>query len=178
MMGETILVLGGARSGKSRLAEGLAEARGPVVYVATALPDPSDPELTARIARHRERRPSSWTTRELPRGLEDDLPGLLEAGGSVLIDSATLWVSGLMLGLGGPALDDEAIISRVSRAAGAAHHGRSRVVWVSDEVGCGVIPDHPLARRFADLQGEVNQALASACDEVQWCVAGLGVRVK
>jgi adenosylcobinamide kinase/adenosylcobinamide-phosphate guanylyltransferase len=147
-MGEAILVLGGTRSGKSRLAEGLAEIWDPVSYVATATVEPGDPEMVARIERHRAGRPEGWSTREVPRDLEDVLPGLVARGGAVVIDCVTLWISNLMLGLGGgPALDDAAILDAVERAARAAH-GAGRVIWVSNEVGSGIVPENRLARRF------------------------------
>ncbi len=100
-MGETILVLGGSRSGKTRLAGRLAEGSGPVTYVATATVDPDDPEMVARIDRHRAERPAGWTTREVPRDLEGALPALVAAEGAVVIDCLTLWLTNLMLGLGG-----------------------------------------------------------------------------
>ncbi len=175
-MGETILVLGGGRSGKTRLAQRLASEREPVTYLATASVDPDDPEMVARVRRHRADRPAGWATREVPRGLADVLPELADREGSVLIDCVTLWVSNLMLGLGGgdaPGLGDDLILVEVARASGLARVGKSRVVWVSNEV-----PANPLARRFNDLQGLVNQRLASACDAVHLCVAGLSLRLK
>ncbi len=173
-----MLILGGARSGKSRLAERLATERGPVVYIATATLDPSDLEMTARIGRHRARRPDSWTTREVPRDLEAALINLGGWGGSVVIDCATLWLTNLMLGLGGgPELDDGAILDRVNRAAEASR-GVARAIWVSNEVGSGVVPENALARRFADLQGWANQALAESANSAYLTVAGLPVRLK
>src|SRR2546430_2011822 len=100
-MGETILVLGGTRSGKSRHASRLVGGAGPVTYVATAMLDPSDPEMAARIARHRLDRPGEWETREVPRDLDDALTDLVAREGAVIVDCATLWLSNLMLGLGG-----------------------------------------------------------------------------
>jgi adenosylcobinamide kinase/adenosylcobinamide-phosphate guanylyltransferase len=96
----------------------------------------------------------------------------------VLIDCVTLWLSNLMLGLGGgPALEDAAILAMVGRASEAAR-GEARVIWVSNEVGSGLVPTNPLARKFADLQGLANQRLAAACDAVHLCVAGLSMRLK
>jgi adenosylcobinamide kinase / adenosylcobinamide-phosphate guanylyltransferase len=177
-MGEMILILGGARSGKSRLAERLAAEVEPVSYIATATIDGSDPEMTARIDRHRAARPEGWETREVPRDLEEALAGRATRGGTVLIDCVTLWLTNLMLGLGGgPGLDDRAILEAVERAIGVAR-GDSRVIWVSNEVGSGVVPENALARRFADLQGRANQALAASSDVVHLCVAGLSIRLK
>lgn len=178
-MGETILVLGGVRSGKSRLAQRMASEREPVTYLATATLDPEDAEMVDRIGRHQIDRPSGWTTREVPRELAEVLPTLTDREGSVLIDCVTLWVGNLMLGIGGgPALGDDAILGAVDRASGAAQAGTSRVVWVSNEVGSGGVAANPLARRFNDLQGRVNQRLAAACDAVHLCVAGLALRLK
>jgi adenosylcobinamide kinase/adenosylcobinamide-phosphate guanylyltransferase len=177
-MSETILVLGGSRSGKSRLAARLAGERSPVTFVATAVVDPGDPEMAARVARHRAERPGDWTTLEVARDLETVLPNLVTGGGSVLIDCVTLWLTNLVLGLGGgPALEDDAILAALGRASELAR-GRARVIWVSNEVGSGVVPQNALARRFADLQGLANQLLAAAADTVHFCVAGLSVRLK
>ena len=177
-MGEMILILGGARSGKSRLAERLAAEVEPVSYIATATLDGNDPEMTARIDRHRAARPEGWETREVPRDLEEVLALLATRGGTVLIDCVTLWLTNLMLGLGGgPELDDREILATVDRASGVAM-GDSRVIWVSNEVGSGVVPENALARRFADLQGWANQALADRANVVHLCVAGLSIRLK
>jgi adenosylcobinamide kinase/adenosylcobinamide-phosphate guanylyltransferase len=178
-MGEMILVLGGSRSGKSRLAARLAGECPPVTFLATATVEPGDAEMAARVAQHRAERPAAWTTREVPRDLEAILPGLAAAGGAVLIDCVTLWLSNLMLGLGGgPALEDEAVLAAVNRAATAAAQGTARVIWVANEVGSGIVPDNPLARRFRDVQGLANQQLAAVCDVVHLCVAGLPLRLK
>jgi adenosylcobinamide kinase/adenosylcobinamide-phosphate guanylyltransferase len=177
-MGESILILGGARSGKSRLAETLANAQGPVTFVATATVAEDDPEMAARIARHQADRPESWTTLEVPRDLESVLTRLAEAEGSVVIDCVTLWISNLMLGLGGGApWGDSDILDAVVRASRAGR-GRARLVWVSNEVGSGIVPANAVARRFADLQGMANQRLAAECDAVHLCVAGLSIRLK
>jgi adenosylcobinamide kinase/adenosylcobinamide-phosphate guanylyltransferase len=177
-MGEMILVLGGARSGKSELARRIVERRGPVTFVATATVDPADPEMLARIDRHRAERPEGWSTLEVPRDLEEALGALAAMEGSVVIDCLTLWISNLMLGVGGgAALADAAILDAVARALRAGR-GKARVVWVSNEVGSGVIPSNAIARRFADLQGLANQRVAAECDEVHLCVAGLSIRIK
>ncbi len=177
-MGEMILVLGGSRSGKSRLAERLAGELQPVTFVATSLRDDADPEMVARIERHRANRPEGWVTMEVPRDLEGVLPTLAAGEGAAVIDCLTLWISNLMLGLGGgPALGDEAILETVVRTAEMAR-GRARIIWVSNEVGSGIVPANPLARRFADVQGWANQRLAAACDAVHLCVAGFAIRLK
>src|SRR4051794_30643070 len=134
-MGETILILGGARSGKSRLAGRWAAECGPVTFVATATVDPADPEMAARARKHGDDRPRSWVTREVPRDLVGTLPEVVAREGSVIVDCLTLWLSNLMLGLGGgPPLEDAAILDAVDAAA-VAGRGRARVIWVSNEVG-------------------------------------------
>jgi adenosylcobinamide kinase/adenosylcobinamide-phosphate guanylyltransferase len=178
-MGETILVLGGARSGKSRMAERLAAQRAPVTYVATATLEPGDSEMLRRVEKHRSDRPAGWTTREVPRDLAEVLPSLIDREGSVVIDCVTLWLTNLMLGLGGgPALEDDAILATLDRASACVREGSARVIWVSNEVGSGIVPVNDLARRFADLQGWANQRLAATCDVVHLCVAGLSLRLK
>jgi adenosylcobinamide kinase/adenosylcobinamide-phosphate guanylyltransferase len=178
-MGETILVLGGSRSGKSRLAARLAGESPPVTVVATATVDRNDAEMAARVARHRAERPDGWTTCEVPRDLAATLPGLVAPAGAVLIDCATLWLTNLMLGLGGgPALDDAAILAAVGEAAMASKGGSARVIWVSNEVGSGIVPESALSRRFADVQGLANQRLAATCDVVHVCIAGLAITLK
>jgi len=176
-MGETILVLGGNRSGKSRFAERLAGEREAVTYVATAMREPDDPEMVSRIERHRADRPRHWTTLEVPRDLEEALTPLASREGAVVIDCVTLWISNLMLGIGGGALGDSEILDAVVRAVRAGR-GMPRVVWVSNEVGSGIVPANAMARRFADLQGMANQRLAAESDEVHLCVAGLPIRIK
>lgn len=175
------LVLGGVRSGKSSWAERLAAACPPVVYLATALPHPEDKELAARIARHRQRRAShtpAWQTVEEGRFVVEALQAHGQAG-CVLLECLTLWLTTLMLGSAGQLpLSDEEIRQAVAALVQAAQQVPARVVVVSNEVGWGIIPDNPLARRFADLLGEANQLLAAAAEEVYLCLAGIPRRWK
>jgi adenosylcobinamide kinase/adenosylcobinamide-phosphate guanylyltransferase len=162
------LVLGGARSGKSRYAESLIAALPPPwSYVATA--EPLDKEMSERIGAHRARRGSQWRTIEAPR----DLEAALAAGATtpVLIDCLTLWLSNLMLA----GADMEAEMARLEDALAAA---TSPVIMVANEVGSGIVPDHPLGRRFRDLQGVLNQRIAARADRVVLMVAGLPLAVK
>jgi adenosylcobinamide kinase / adenosylcobinamide-phosphate guanylyltransferase len=166
--GRSVLVLGGARSGKSRFAEGLALGHaGARVYIATA--QPGDEEMAARIAAHKDRRGSEWSTVEAPIGLVEALE--TAADGFVLIDCLTLWISNLLLGR----LD---IAPRVARLAEALRARPGTVVVVSNEVGLSIVPDNALARRFRDEAGLANQCLAQACDEVVFVAAGLPLRLK
>jgi adenosylcobinamide kinase / adenosylcobinamide-phosphate guanylyltransferase len=162
------LVLGGARSGKSRYAEGLITALPPPwAYVATA--EAGDEEMAERIKEHRARRSGGWRTLEAPH----DLVAALAACRSipVLIDCLTLWLSNLMLA--GTDIDPE--VQHLERALAAA---AAPVVMVANEVGSGIVPDHPLGRRFRDLQGSLNQRLATGADRVVLLVAGLPLALK
>jgi adenosylcobinamide kinase / adenosylcobinamide-phosphate guanylyltransferase len=163
-----VLVLGGARSGKSRYAEGLADAfAGDRLYIATARP--GDEEMAARIAAHRQRRGDRWTTLEAPIALAEALEG--SAAPFVLIDCITLWISNLLLA-------DLDIAPRVEALAEALRARPGTVAVVSNEVGLGIVPDNALARRFRDEAGLANQRLAQACDEVVLLTAGLPLRLK
>ena len=163
------LVLGGARSGKSRHAEALVERHPPPWrYIATA--QALDAEMTARIAEHRARRPAGWITAEAPL----DLAGALAAtpdGQPVLIDCLTLWLTNLLLA----GADPEPETSRLAAALAAP-----RGPWfaVANEVGLGIVPENPLARRFRDAAGRLNQAVAAAANEVLFIAAGLPLRLK
>jgi adenosylcobinamide kinase/adenosylcobinamide-phosphate guanylyltransferase len=167
------LVLGGARSGKSRHAQRAAEAeagrRGRVpVLIATA--QAFDDEMADRIARHRAERGNGWRTVEAPIRLAEALAGLAPEDVAV-VDCLTLWVSNLLLaGLDpAPAARDLAAVAR--RHAGG--------LWlVSNEVGLGIVPDNPLSRRFRDEAGRLHQQLAAAADQVVLMVAGIAMVVK
>ena len=158
------LVLGGARAGKSGLAVRLASGWGvPVVVVATA--EPRDEEMRTRIARHRAGRPPAWVTVEEPRDLEGAL-SRIPPGSGVIIDCLTLWVSNLMES----GLSDAEIAARAGSAAELAAHGRT--VAVSNEVGAGIVPIEPSARRYRDLLGSVNATWADAAKRAWFLVAG------
>jgi adenosylcobinamide kinase / adenosylcobinamide-phosphate guanylyltransferase len=162
------LVLGGARSGKSRYAEGLvAKLPPPWLYVATA--EAGDEEMVMRISTHRARRGSDWRTIEAPR----HLVAALEKAGTmpVLVDCLTLWLSNLML----EGVDIEAETAHLEKALAAA---AAPVVLVANEVGTGIVPDHPLGRKFRDLQGTLNQRMAARADRVVLMVAGLPLALK
>ena len=168
-MGKSILVTGGARSGKSAIAEGLAlKLPGRPVYVATA--QARDGEMSERIARHRMRRGEDWRTVEEPL----DLAGALEATdgvGARLVDCLTLWLSNLMEAGRDPVAEGDALVR--SLAAQSAP-----VILVTNEVGSGIVPENALARAFRDAAGELNQAIARASDEVYLAVSGCPLKVK
>ncbi len=163
------LVLGGARSGKSRYAEWLITTYPqPWIYVATA--EARDQEMAERIAAHRARRADGWQTVEAPH----DLAGALRAappGAAVLVDCLTLWLSNLMER--GTDID-----AQIRRLQDALDERPGPTVIVSNEVGLGIVPDNALARRFRDLQGNLNQMLAAQADRVIMMVAGIAAAVK
>ena len=164
----TRLFLGGARSGKSRLAQAAAEAcAGPLVYIATATA--GDDEMADRIACHRADRGARWRTVEAPIALG----AAIAAAGSaaVLVDCLTLWLSNLMLG----DHDIDAATKDLLAAIGAA---RSPLFLVANEVGLGIVPDNALARAFRDAAGRLNQQVAAAVDRVDFVAAGLALRLK
>lgn len=182
MMPERHLILGGARSGKTNhaitLGAGLAAARRlPVVYVATA--EALDDEMRDRIDRHRAQRPQSWQTIEAPSALATALRAQPPA--ILVVDCLTLWLSNALL----PDFDEAqpsapigrwdeertALVSWLAEYRGAA-------LFVSNEVGSGIVPASALARRFQDEQGRLNQEMAALCDAVTLVVAGIAVALK
>ena len=173
-VGRLVLVIGGARSGKSGFALRLARRwGGPLVFVATARD--TDAEMAERIARHRRDRGPEWETLEEPLAVARLLGSLEREGGVVVVDCITLLVSNLMVekGYGPPEVEEEMV--RVVEAARAARFG---VIAVTNEVGLGVVPEPGLARRFRDAAGTANQRLARAADQVFWMAAGIPVRIK
>jgi adenosylcobinamide kinase / adenosylcobinamide-phosphate guanylyltransferase len=162
------LVLGGARSGKSRYAESLIAVLPPSwTYIATA--EAGDAEMTERIAAHRARRGASWRTIEAPRELAAALASC--RAGPVLVDCLTLWLSNLMLA-------DADIDAEVAQLEDSLAAMQAPVVLVANEVGSGIVPDHPLGRRFRDLHGVLNQRIAGRADRVVLVVAGLPLVLK
>jgi adenosylcobinamide kinase / adenosylcobinamide-phosphate guanylyltransferase len=173
------LVLGGARSGKSREAERTLAALPDVTYVATSYPVGTDEEWDERVRRHRAQRPEAWRTEETL-----DLVGLLAAeGGPLLVDCLTLWLTRVMDRH--DAWDDEAWAARAEEAVAAEvdelvaawRSTRRRVVAVSNEVGQGVVPDTASGRRFRDLMGRLNARVAAQSEDVRWCIAGRVTRL-
>lgn len=176
------LILGGARSGKSRLAEARAAADGrPVTVIATA--EALDAEMALRIARHRADRPREWTTLEAPRGLAATLQREARADRCLLVDCLTLWLANLMGGVEDqpephdlahlPALAEEreALVDTLPRLPG-------RILLVANEVGLGLVPETPLGRLFRDEAGRLNQQVAALAQRVTFVAAGLPLELK
>lgn len=167
-MGKSILVTGGARSGKSALAERMTLGlTGRAVYVATA--QAFDPEMEARIAAHQARRGAEWQTVAEPF----DLVGTLQRTDSAprLVDCLTLWLTNLMLA-------ERDWQAELDRLTAALPRQSAPVVLVTNEVGAGIVPENALARQFRDAAGVVNQRVAAVCDELWLCVAGHPLQLK
>ena len=175
--GRRVLVLGGARSGKSAHAEALLAEEEAVEFVVTVQSDPDDAEWAERIARHREHRPEHWRTVELARVA--DVFGGTE--GAVLLDSVTDWLATLLEQVGlwtdEPDAKDR-LAAEVDRLVGAWAATERLVVAVSDEVGSGLAPDAGPQRLFRDVLGLLNQRLAASSDEVWLVTAGIAQRLR
>lgn len=165
------LILGGARSGKSALAERRAAESGlDVVYVATA--EALDAEMADRIARHRADRPGEWGLAEAPLDLAATLRRHAAPDRLLLVDCLTLWLSNLL------AAGEERLAAERTALLAALPELAGRVLLVSNEVGLGIVPDNPLARRFRDEAGRLNQQVAACCDRVTFVAAGLPLELK
>lgn len=162
MIAKTIFV-GGARSGKSRLALASAERHpGPLHYLATA--EAGDDEMAERIAMHQAERSAQWRTVECPLDLPEAITAL--SSGTILIDCLTLWLSNLMLG--GHRIDRRSDDLMAAIAATPLP-----LIVVTNEVGLGIVPEHPLGREFRDAAGRLNQKVAAGMDAAYFVVAGL-----
>lgn len=181
-----ILILGGARSGKSSFAEDLAQEIGKsVVYVATAAP--LDEEMRQRIEKHRARRPAGWQTVEAPYELTPALVTKVENAEVILLDCMSVFVSNLLVGDGHDHLDESSIdlgaletgiLSELEGLLELYRIGNASLIVVSNEVGMGIVPVYPLGRTYRDLLGRANQFLAQRADEVYVVFAGLPVELK
>ncbi len=166
------LILGGVRSGKSRLAEALARASGlPVTYIATATGD--DAEMRARIAAHRARRPASWITVEEPRRLAAALAAAAAPDRCTVVDCLTLWLTNLLV-----ERDDGELARERDAVAASLPQLPGEVILVSNETNLGIVPVDELARRFCDEAGRLHQTLAQCCERVVLTVAGLPLTLK
>ncbi len=166
----SLLVLGGARSGKSRYAQQVAEqAQRTPIYLATA--QVWDAEMQARIGLHQAERDARWTTLEEPIDLVTALQREARPDRIILVDCLTLWLTNILLA-GAPVAEASEGLANACRALAGP------VIFVSNEVGQGIVPDNALAREFRDAQGRLNQLMAEACDAVIWVAAGLPQVVK
>lgn len=168
----SFVILGGARSGKSAYALGLARGRGRVAFVATA--EALDRDMAARIERHRRERPASWLTVEAPVELVSALRRLAGRADLVVVDCLTLWVANSLQ----RGMDDAAVLAEAEALAKLVAERHFSLILVSNEVGLGVHPESALGLRFRDLLGLVNQRVAAAADQVLLMVAGYPLTLK
>ncbi|WP_151767294.1 bifunctional adenosylcobinamide kinase/adenosylcobinamide-phosphate guanylyltransferase [Acinetobacter oleivorans] len=166
------LILGGARSGKSRLAEQTAiSTQLPVTYVATA--QALDPEMQSRIAHHQNQRPAHWSLIEEPLFLANALQKTDRPNQIILVDCLTLWLTNLLL------LDDQSVQQlECEQLLKVLPTLESEVILVSNETGLGVVPLGEISRRFVDEAGRLHQALGQIADKVVFCVAGFPMILK
>ena len=201
------LVTGGARSGKSHFAELLAaQPKRPVIYIATA--QIWDEEMALRVKRHQQQRPSTWRLIEEPHNIRDTLLQLKDEDAVILLDCVTLWLTNLLLAghaeqarraeqntPSGPSEEDfplnlqndnnhiytqvePQILTTVQEVARLAHEIKPAVIFVTNEVGQGIVPENPLSRAYRDLAGRSNQILAHSADHVYMVVAGFPLEIK
>ena len=180
-MGRLLLVLGGARSGKSAYAQQVAQELGGsrVLFVATA--QAWDEEMTQRIAQHRQERPTAWRTLEAPHNVGQTIALELGEATVVLVDCLTLLVSNTILHLSespDPVAAAAAVQAEIAALLQACQGSTATYIVVSNEVGLGLVPDNPLGRLYRDLLGRANQTLAAQAEAVYFMVAGLPVEVK
>jgi adenosylcobinamide kinase / adenosylcobinamide-phosphate guanylyltransferase len=170
LSGNTALVLGGARSGKSVFAERLARETGKERhYIATGRA--YDDEMRERIARHRDDRGAGWTTHEVPLDLGPTLRSLDAPGRVMLVDCLTLWVTNLMMEGADISVATAGLVEQVAVSKAA-------VILVSNEVGLGIVPENRMAREFRDRAGRLHQEIAAVTHEVFFVAAGLPLRMK
>jgi len=186
-MGKSILITGGARSGKSSLAEKLAkESGGKVLYIATAVP--FDEEMKDRIMKHKASRPQEWDTYEGYKGLGKYIE---EKGGeyqTILLDCITVMITNIFLQLpdidyDNPSYEDferveQSIKNEIEALMEGVKNTEANVILVTNELGSGVVPENLLTRVFRDIAGRVNQYIAAGCDEVFLTVCGLPMKLK
>ena len=173
MVHKVYFITGGARSGKSSFAEKLALGlAGKRAYIATA--QALDAEMAAKIEKHRKDRGNSWDTYEEPLAVAELLGKLSSSHDIVLLDCLTLWLSNVMAHTDG----DGAVAARSEELAKAIIEFGGVLIVVSNEVGLGIVPDNPLARKFRDFAGMLNQKVAQAAQEVYFTASGIPVKIK
>jgi adenosylcobinamide kinase/adenosylcobinamide-phosphate guanylyltransferase len=170
--GRIVLLLGGARSGKSALAEKMASKFDTVAYIATA--EPIDEEMRERIKKHRESRPKEWKTFEVNGSLIASVEEAFSSADAAIIDCLTVYLARRMQ----HSRRDDDLISEVVDAVEAAKTAGKTVMIVSNEVGLGIVPEHQVSRRYRDLLGRANQRVAELADKVYFMVAGIPVDIK
>lgn len=182
MKQELVMVTGGTRSGKSEFAERYVLHYSPRCdYIATA--EIFDEEMAERVRLHRERRSDGrWRNHEAPYHAETVLASLDDSTGAVLFDCLTVYLCNQMYGKNAPqgSLEERAhfVLAEIDKLLAAARDCGKLVVFVTNEVGCGIVPESAMGREYRDVAGWVNQRVAAACDKVFWCAAGQAVELK
>ena len=172
-MGKIIFILGGARSGKSTYAIELAKRLDKkVAFIATCMP--LDGEMKKRIQLHKKKRPPHWQTFEETKDIASLTKKLDSRFNVVIIDCLTLFISNLL----SEGLSDRAIEVRINKMLKALLFARHTSIIISNEVGLGIVPNNPLARRFRDLAGKINQMIAQKADEVFFMISGMPLKMK
>lgn len=174
--GELVLVLGGARSGKSTVAERMARDGGRVLFIATA--EALDEAMQRRIAAHRRHRPEHWDTLEEPIHLSRAVRPLADRYDTFVLDCLTLWVSNLLLEDEEASDAEHTVLETVRRLLDLIEAAGGRWILVSNEVGQGIVPASPLGREYRDVLGRVNQLVASRSDRAYLMVAGMALDLK
>ena len=181
---KSVLIIGGARSGKSTLAQQFAHSSAkPVLFVATA--EAGDEEMRRRIEKHQKERPADWSTLETTTHVGRQI---IDSGGmaqTIVIDCVTLLVNNILLGysdITGEQVDEtaaeKAVLSEIEDLIATINKTKASFIIVSNEVGLGLVPPNKMSRVYRDLLGRANQLLASQTDEVYWMVAGIPMRIK
>ena len=174
---KSILITGGARSGKSQFAQKLAvEAGGRVLFVATA--EAKDEDMRLRIEAHRKSRPAGWRTLEAPLGVSEIIGRHMGEAKIVVIDCITMLVANILLRDQGEPFAEELALGEIKALVGQMDKLEATFILVSNEVGLGLVPDNALGRRYRDCLGRANQILAQHADEVYLMVAGIPIRLK
>lgn len=173
-MKETILVIGGCRSGKSRHAQELAEAMtgDRKLFLATCVPQ--DAEMRERVRKHRKERGDRWSALEVPVDIADAVWEQSPMFDAILLDCLTLWMSNILM----ETRDAHAVETKIGELTDALDRAACPVILVSNEVGAGIVPENGLARQYRDLVGLANQRVAASADRVIWTVAGIPVPIK
>ncbi|MFA5096091.1 MAG: bifunctional adenosylcobinamide kinase/adenosylcobinamide-phosphate guanylyltransferase [Candidatus Omnitrophota bacterium] len=171
-MGKIILILGGARSGKSTHALNLAKMQKKVAFIATC--QGLDREMRERILKHQESRPKHWRTFEEPRELTELLSRIGNSFDCIIIDCLTLLVSNLVLS----GFKEEEVLVKIKDSLAQLRRKKAKVIIVSNEVGLGIVPANRLGRRFRDIAGKANQCAAREADEVVFIASGIPLQLK
>lgn len=170
---ETILVIGGCRSGKSRHALYLTEqVPGQKIFIATCIPQ--DKEMEQRVRHHQQQRSDTWKTIEVPIFLPEAIDTYGVKGNVLLVDCLTLWINNLLM----HDQDLTKIDTLIAAFTRSLEKIKCPVILVSNEVGCGIVPENNIARLFRDIAGFTNQKVAGCADRVIWMVAGIPVKIK